>query len=438
MLHPLVAIWMLIAIGLILVLPRKSALTAFLIAVFSIPLGQVIVLGGVHFTVLRILILVGLTRRAMSPAPTRFPGGFNSVDRMVLLWAIASLTIFSLQWMNMDALIQHLGDFLDAMGGYLVLRYLIPDSDAVKRTIKAFAIICVIQGICMLNEQITRINVFGMLGGMPLQAVIRDGKVRSNGVMGNIYAGVLSGAFIPLFVWLWGQKRSRMLAAAGLVGATSMVITSSSSTSWMAIAGSFTGLFFWPFRRRMRFFRWALVIGLTVLHLAMKAPVWALIARIDLTGSSSSFHRYYLLDQCIRHFSDWWLLGYRYYDKWGWDMWDLCNQFVVAALTGGLVTLVCYIAIFVRCFSAIGTARKNVEGNPNAEWFTWCLGSVLFAHVVSHFGINYLALGMMGLFPVFIFSSVALMEAKLPVPTANVQSEHEPLGVPAIEEAILG
>jgi len=36
------------------------------------------------------------------------------------------LVILSLQWMNMQALIHNLGDFLDAVGGYLVVRFLIP------------------------------------------------------------------------------------------------------------------------------------------------------------------------------------------------------------------------------------------------------------------------------------------------------------------------
>lgn len=406
MLHPIVAIWMLIAIGLILVVPRRTAIATFFLAVFTIPLAQVIVVAGVHFTVLRILIIAGLLRRATLSSSQKYPGGFNPIDKMVVLWTVSALVIISLQWLEMGAFINALGVFLDALGGYLVVRCLISDPEAVKTTVKVFAVICIIQGVCMINEQFTRINIFGYLGGMPLAAVIRDGKVRSNGVMGNIYAGVLAGALIPLFVWLWSQRRCRFASAVGLLGATAMVITSSSSTSWMAIGGSIIGLLFWPLRRRMRQARWLLVGILTALHLSMKAPVWALIARVDFTGSSSSYHRYALLDNCIRHFSDWWLLGYKYYNLWGWDMWDLCDQWVVAALTGGLITLICYLGIFTRCFSAIGNARKAAEGNRDREWALWCLGSVFFGHVVAHFGINYMAMGMMGLFPLFAFASV--------------------------------
>lgn len=414
LLHPFVAVWMLIAIVLILAFPRKTAIVPFLLAVFTIPVGQVVVLGGVHFTVLRILILAGLARaatsRESSPAG-KVPGGFNALDQVVILWSISALTIYSLQWMEWDALIHNLGDFLDALGGYLVVRYLISDRESIGRAVKVLAAICVIQGACMINEQITHLNVFGLLGGILPTVTIRDGKIRSEGVIGCLYAGALAGSLIPLFLWLWTERKFRVTACAGLCGATAMVITSNSSTSWMALGGSFVGLGFWPLRKQMRLIRWGVGLTLVILHLVMHGPVWSLIARVDLTGSSSNYHRYYLVDNCIRHFSDWWLLGYKYYSRWGWDMWDTCNQFVRVALMGGLITLVCYIAIFTRSFGAIGRARRRVNGERRQEWFLWCLGSSLFSVVVSHFGTNYPAPLLMGFFPLLAFTSVAAFEA---------------------------
>jgi hypothetical protein len=121
----------------------------------------------------------------------------------------------------------------------------------------------------------------------------------------------------------------------------------------------------------------------------MNGPVWSLLEKVDLTGSSSSYHRYMLLDNCIRHFTDWWFLGVKDYDKWGFDMWDLSDQYVAYAVTGGLLTLSLFIAVIARCFAAVGTARKLVAGKRNEGWLFWCLGSALFAHVVTYFGIGY-------------------------------------------------
>jgi len=395
LLHPLVAVWVALAIVLILCLPRKYVIAPLLMAIFTIPIGQVVVLGGAHFTMARILILTGLARMALSGWTSGghvFAGGFNSIDRAFALCAVLLLTIFSVQWMETQALIRSLGNFLDAVGGYFLIRFLIHDREDILRTLKVFAAICVIMGPCMLNEQITGRNVFGLLGGIGSASSERDGKIRSQGVF-EVYitAGVFGATLMPLFVWMWTEGKSKLAAGLGILGASAITLSANSSTPLLAYVGGFVGLCFWPLRKRMRIFRWGLVIMLVTLHLVMKAPVWALIARIDLTGSSSGYHRYTLVDNCIRHFGDWWLLGFKYYDAWGWDMWDLSNQYVAYALTGGLATLVTFILVISRSFGRLGDARKLAEGNRNRsqEWFMWCLGAAMLCHVVAYFGIGY-------------------------------------------------
>lgn len=417
--HPAVLVYMLVAVLLILVLPRGKAIVPFLLAFFTIPIGQVLVLGGFHFTVLRILILAGLARMAVSGksgSVDRFPGGFNRVDQVAALWAVSAVIMFNLQYLNKDALVQSLGDTIDTLGAYMVVRFLIPDGEAVRRTIKTLAAVCLINGICMINEKISHVNVFGLLGGISAEVTVRDDKIRAAGVMGALYAGAFAGVLIPLFLWLWTGAKSRVAAVAGLFGAIAMVITSTSSTSYMALGGSLLGLAFWPLRKNMRLVRWAFASLLIALHLVMKAPVWALISRIDLTGSSSGDERFMLLDTCIRHFGDWWLIGSKYYTSWGWDMWDLVNQFVAVATTGGLLTLIFYIAIFKRSFAAIGDTRKLGILDEGQEWFQWCMGSVLFATVVASFGINYVSQLLTGFFCLLGCISITIFEARQAVP----------------------
>jgi len=415
MLHPLVALWMLVAFVLILTLPRNKVIVPLLFTFFSVPIGQVVVLGGLHFTALRILIIAGLIRRASSEASSsegKYPGGFNALDKVVVLWTISTLIVICLQWMNVQCTIAKLGEFLDGLGGFLVARYFIPDLDAVRRATKVLAAICIVQGAFMMNEQIMHQNLYGYLGGWSIGVTYRGGHIRSQGVMGNISGGVFGGALVPMFLWLRTQEKSRLVAYLGIAGAVTMVFTSDASTSTLALGASILGLAFWFLRKQMRTIRWALSLTLIGLHLVMHAPVWSLIARIDLTGSSSGYHRYYLIDNCVKHFTDWWLLGTKYYNTWGYGMFDLCDQYVVCAVTGGLVTLVLFIMIYSRSFGAIGTARKLVRGDRKQEWFLWCLGSTLFAHVVASFGINYMALMQMALFPLFAFVSVVAFETK--------------------------
>lgn len=422
--HPLVAAGMLIAILLILLLPRVKAIAPFLLAFFTIPAGQVLVLGGMHFTMHQILILVVLGRMAAfrrSSSAGKFAGGFNALDWAVAAWSLLELVMFCLQFMEGQAVIRGLAGLIESLGGYLAVRFLIPNREAVQRAVKVLAVVCVMQGVFMVSEQFTHQNVFGSFGAN--QPTIREGHVRSEGALGTLYGGVFAGVLIPLFLWLWTESRSGTVAYAGIAGATSMVFASHASTSWMAYGGSLAGLAFWPMRKQMRLVRWGLVATLVGLHLVMHGPVWSLIEKVDLTGGSSSYHRYMLVDNCIRHFGDWWLIGYKDYGSWGFDMWDLCNQFVVAALTGGLVTLVVYIAIFKRSFAAIGRARKRVSGDRTQEWLLWCMGSALFANVVASFGINYMVHLMMCLFSLLACISVMTSEARrLTVRNAEVSA----------------
>lgn len=121
----------------------------------------------------------------------------------------------------------------------------------------------------------------------------------------------------------------------------------------------------------------------------MKAPVWFLIARIDIVGGSSGYHRAMLVNDFIEHFRDWWLVGTTENARWGNTMWDLCNQYVAEGQLGGLATFLCFLALIYICFSRIGTARKSVEGDRNKEWYFWIFGATLFSHVVGFFGISY-------------------------------------------------
>lgn len=428
-LHPLVALGMLIAIVCILALPRKKAITPFVLAFFSIPMGQVLVLGGVHFTMHQILILTVLGKMMAAPG-RKFANGFNRLDKVVVFWAISSFVIFCLQFFEPQAWIRGLATLIETMGGYIAIRFLIPDVATLRRTLQALAFVCMIQGIFMVSEQFTHQNVFTAFGAFP--PTIREGHVRSEGALGTLYGGPLAGTLIPMFLWLWSDGKERLAAYMGFIGATAIVFASHASTSWMAYGGSLLGLGFWFLRKQMRTVRWALVSILVVLHLVMKGPVWSLIAKIDLTGGSSSYHRYYLVDNCIRHFSDWWLLGCRNYGAWGFDMWDLCNQFVVAALTGGLLTFILYVGIFQRSFSAIGRARKQAQKarDRSQEWFIWCLGSTVFANVIASFGINYMVHLMTYLFCILVFISVSLFPARQPV-AQKAEMPAEPELVPA-------
>jgi hypothetical protein len=160
----------------------------------------------------------------------------------------------------------------------------------------------------------------------------------------SILAGTFGATILPLFVLLWQQgSKNRLIAIVGMVSATVITLASNSSTPVLAYAGGVLALSMWPMRNWTRAIRWAVVITVVCLHIVMKAPVWHLIARIDVSGQSSSYHRFMLVDQCIRHFSDWWLIGVKSTFEWGWDMWDTANQYVSICEYSGLIPFILFL-----------------------------------------------------------------------------------------------
>ena len=125
------------------------------------------------------------------------------------------------------------------------------------------------------------------------------------------------------------------------------------------------------------------------LHLVMKAPVWFLLGRIDLSGGSTGYHRAMLIDNFIHHFDNWYLIGTHDYVNWGRDMWDQANQYILEGENGGLVGFVFFIAMFYVCYLWIGNRRSSVKGDKKKEWLIWILGAAFFSQTMAFFGVDY-------------------------------------------------
>ncbi|MGC2331978.1 MAG: hypothetical protein WA581_11030 [Candidatus Acidiferrales bacterium] len=418
-LDPVVAIAMIIAIILIVALPRKYVMVPLFVMLFLVPLGEQMLVAGVHLYVFRIVILFGLFRMLwtkLAAGNTLFAGGFNSVDKAFLWCTVCQVLAVIVLFLTTEALINQLGFLLDYLGGYAILRFLLRDEQDLYRALKCFAVLALIIGVCMLWEQFTMRNVFGLIGGIASPEV-RDGRIRCQGPFAHqLMAGAFGATLLPLFLILWKNAKAKAIAVIGALGATLIVWTSNSSTSLLALAAGVIAILFWPIRKKMRMVRWGIVAGLVGLQLVMKAPVWFLIAHVDLTGSSSSYQRAALVDQFIRHFWDWWLIGVKSTGSWGWYLWDAQNQYVVVGETGGLIAFILFIALISRSFARLGESRKVVAGDTGREWFLWAFGAALFSNIVAFFGVNYFDQTKFAWFSLLAMISAAtapILQAKL-------------------------
>lgn len=378
---------------------RKRALVAFLAPAVLIPTDQVLVIGALHFPMLRVLILFGLARiirEKMGSKSGIFTGGVNGIDKAILVLGIFAAVNGVLLFPESGTFVFEVGNLLTAFGSYFLLRHVIRDWDDVKVALRVLAYSAVAVAILMIVEQVTGKNpYYAALGGANASTwgsvAVREGKLRATGCFGQpILAGTFGGIVMPLFVGWWrSERKDRVLSMLGILSATSIAFTANSSTALFAFIGGIVGLLFWPMRNRMRIVRWGAALTVIGLHLVMKAPVWHLISRVSLTQGSDSEHRYQLVNQCILHFSDWWMIGTKSYASWGWDLWDLGNQYVAIADQSGLIPLLAFLAIFVFGFKYLGIARIRFQGDRRRQFFIWSFGASLMANVVGFFGISY-------------------------------------------------
>jgi hypothetical protein len=426
LLHPAVLAAMIIAILAMFLLPRKYLVVPFLLCAFLIPAGQGVYLAGLHIFVLRIILVFAWMRLAyekFTSGAKLISGGFTSIDTALTLWALCHSLAFILLYRELGAVTNQISFLWDVFAAYFLLRFLIQDEEEIRRVLKIVAVVAVIVAAGMVNEKLRNQNVFGFLGGIPIVPSFREGAIRAQGPFAvSILAGAFGATLLPLFFWLWKDGKSRFLALAGMAAATAITVSSASSTPLLAYVAGILAVCLWPVRGWMRPIRWGLVILLVALNMIMKAPVWFVINHIDLVAGNSGYHRAMLIDQLVRHFSDWWLVGTASSPTWGDDMWDTSNAFVQEAILGGLLALIFFIAIISRGFARLGLARKAVEHDPGKQWPLWFLGAALFAHVIAYFGITYFdhtQIAWFTLLAIIAISTSAILGEKLPAEQQN-------------------
>jgi hypothetical protein len=389
-----------LCLGILLVfLPRRYALMPLFISGCYMTLGQVLLVGPLHFLIFRIILLFGWIRIIINKEI--FSIKLNTIDKVLIVWVIvSSLVNLLLRGWSSEAIISCLGTLYNTIGTYFLIRAIVRDFDDVVHAVKMLGIVIIPLAILFTVEKSTGRNLFSFFGGVSELTAIRDGRLRCQGPFRHpILAGTFGATAMPLFVGLWFQnRRNRLLAAGAVVAATIIVFASSSSGPLLAYFVGMVALICWPFRFNMRAIRWGIVLSLLLLHAVMKAPVWFLMDRMSgMLGMGSGWYRSALIDAAIRHFNEWWLIGTTYTAHWmpfalaiNPNMADITNQFISEGVNGGLISLCLFIWLIVKCFKTTGEAAHHESQLSNLDQFmVWSLGCALLGHVASLLSVTY-------------------------------------------------
>jgi hypothetical protein len=285
----------------------------------------------------------------------------------------------------------------DYFGTYLYARSFLRTPDNVVQFAKVMAFCMTILAAMMAYEKATTFNIpWSLMTGTTANALSREGRVRPNGPFRHpILAGTVGASSLVVLAFLGRRKKWEMVKIAGVCGL--IVFFSASSGPIVTAMMGIGALALWRWRTSVKSIRTAAICAMIGLHMVMNAPVWYLIARMDLAGGSTGWHRAELITKAIEHFDRWWLVGTDYTRDWMaygilWsnDMVDITNLYIQMGVRGGLLLMLLFIGILLVSFRRLGRRMTSMRkaGDTN-EFMLWCFGSALFAHAVTFLTVTY-------------------------------------------------
>lgn len=382
---PLIAI-------VLLAVPRRWASVVFLIGVIFIPMGANVLLGPFSLYPLRILVLAGLLRCAVRrEIPQMLPVPCD------LLFGVFALLLAASSLFHEDfaeTFINHTALSIDTVGTYFLFRTWIIDWKGLLFFMRSMLVFLVPLTLFMTIEYLTRRNLFHFVGGLPLESELREGSVRARGPFRHsILAGTFGGVSLPMAFAFWHTAPRLARFAVGL--SLLVVYLSTSGGPIMTLGAVVVALALWRVRSRLSIIVRAALLGLVLLHIVMKAPVWYLIARIDVGGGG--YHRARLIDSAVQYFHEWWLAGTSYTRHWmptgvTWseDHTDITNNFLRIGVIGGLSLMLTFMGFFRSSFKQLSAVlHSSDEDFDNYKYCAWCLGCSLFGHAVAMMSVGY-------------------------------------------------
>jgi hypothetical protein len=378
-----------------LMLPKRFGLLPLLIAACHFPNVSILGVGGYDFSITRLIIGLGLIRACIG----RDLKGLlkHPLDWAILVWSfIALLTSFAHNSDDGNPLVFSMGLVYNVAGAYLCARAYLKNTESIFLFAKCLGIVLLPLAFLMLVEKVTQRDFYSVMGGVAPDAMIREGSVRARGPFVHpILAGTAGASSLFLMLVLW--KRDRRAAIVGAGACVLITLASASSGPIMTLMSGSVACMLWRWRTKLRNVRRGVLLALIVLHMVMKAPVWYLIARMDIVGGSTGWHRAELINAGIVHVDEWWFAGTDYTVHWmptgaSWspNHTDITNHYLQMGVMGGFPLMFGFIGILVVGFKTLGRRMAELRSRKNSEELAlWFVGGNLFAHSVTFLSVSY-------------------------------------------------
>lgn len=370
---------------LIFSLPGRYMLVPFVLTACFVPADQHASLFGLHFYVNRILIFSGIVRILIRGESRTIR--WHRLDKLVLAWVLVGAVCYIVRTMEFQSIIYKSGVLVDILGMYWITRQAISSWEDIKRVIAVFALCVIVLVPFVAYEWSTGTNPFLFMGAAG--TMFRGGDFRCMASFRHpIVAGSFMACLVPLFISLGVTGRHKIFYWAAVVGAVFIAFSTNSSTPIGGLMAVGLLTLAYPFRHYSRYAAISLFGFLAALHMVMKAPIWSLLFRFQIVAGSTGFHRYLIIDEAIRHFPQWMLLGTDNTEIWGEGLSDVTNNFVLEGVRGGAIPLALLVAVlYVGIRTAGWYSQRRIP--RDWQWLSWALCTSLIGHCVMFIGLGY-------------------------------------------------
>jgi hypothetical protein len=411
--NPFAAIFLVVTSGFIWHIPRKWVAAPLLAGTCYMTLGQGIEIGVVSLPIFRLVLLVGLARIFIK----REYRGIHYTTNDYVIFLFSSwlfLASFFHDGINGSGPVFIAGQILNFLLVYILFRTWIKNTSDIENTLCCISVILLPLAITMSIEHIFGKNLFAVFGGVPEDSLYRNENFRAQGSFRHpILAGTVGATSIPLFCGIF--EKHRKIATIGIISGLVMVITSSSSGPILSLLAGLFALSIWKMRSLTPIILIGMITIYMVLDLIMQKPPYYFLAKIDISGGSTGWHRAFLIEQTFKHFDEWWIFGTDQTRHWmpyqgigaSNNHTDITNYFIGFAVVGGLPALIGFILILTNSFMSVGRLQKSIFTNELSNNFIfWSIGSSIFAQTATCISVSYFDQSLL-----FIWFNIAVISS---------------------------
>jgi len=166
------AVALLVMAYLIWTLPRRFAVCPLLVMTCLMPMGQQLVLFGLHFPLFRLLLLVGVLRVMVRGEAARLE--WTNIDKLFGWWVVVSVICGTLSKPTIELFLNRSGDAYNAVGCYFFVRCVVVDFEDIVTGVRTLAFVSLPLAAMMLVEKATGHNLLSVFGGVPEITVVRE------------------------------------------------------------------------------------------------------------------------------------------------------------------------------------------------------------------------------------------------------------------------